>query len=57
MTTRTTIDVDGTVTVRELTAEELAALAPPPPTPEQVQAGGAIPENPIAGLPEMEWPA
>jgi hypothetical protein len=56
MTTRTTIDVDGTVTVRELTAEELAALAPPPPTPEQVQAGGAIPENPIAGLPEMEWP-
>jgi len=119
MTTRTTIDVDGTVTVRELTVEELAALAPPPPTPEQmqaaytaaieahveatarargytsavscatyaastipawqaegaafvawrdavwtaalamlaaVQAGGAIPESPIAGLPEMEWP-
>ena len=22
-----------------------------------VQAGGAIPESPIAGLPEMEWPA
>ena len=21
-----------------------------------VQAGGAIPESPIAGLPEMEWP-
>jgi hypothetical protein len=41
MTTRTTIDVDGTVTVRDMTAEELAALAalaPPPPTPEQMQA-------------------
>jgi hypothetical protein len=119
MTTRTTIDVNGTVTVWNMTAEELAALAPPPPTPEQVQAaytaaieahveatarargyssalscasyagstvpawqaegaafvawrddvwtaalamlaavqaGGAIPESPIAGLPEMEWP-
>jgi len=22
-----------------------------------VQAGGAIPESPIAGIPEMEWPA
>ena len=35
MTTETMIDVDGTVTVRELTAEELAALAPAAPSPEQ----------------------
>jgi hypothetical protein len=120
MTTQTMIDVDGTVTVRELTPEELAALVPTPPSPEQlqagytaaieahveatarargytsavscatyatstirawqaegaafvawrdavwtaalamlaaVQAGGAIPESPIAGIPEMVWPA
>ena len=119
MNTQTMIDVDGTVTVRELTAEELAALAPAAPSPEQVQAaytaaieahveatarargytsavscatyatstkpawqaegaafvawrdavwtaalamlaavqaGGEIPESPIAGLPEMVWP-
>ena len=35
MNTQTMIDVDGTVTVRELTAEELAALTP---TAEQVIA-------------------
>lgn len=39
MTTRTTIDVDGTVTVRDMTAEELAALAALAPSAEQSLAG------------------
>jgi hypothetical protein len=119
MTTMTLIE-NGAVTVRDLTEQELAAMAAmAAPTPEQVQAaytdaikahveataqargyssalscatyaastipawqaegaafvawrddvwtaalamlaavqaGGAIPESPIAGLPEMEWP-
>jgi hypothetical protein len=35
MTTRTVIAADGTVTTRNLTGEEIAALAATAPTPEQ----------------------
>lgn len=48
MTTRTTIDVDGTVTVREMAPEELAEIAATLPTAAELLAAERAQMNPFA---------